>query len=165
MNIYSADFQDFNSTASSVIDRTFYTNGFFEPHYHANVEIIYVSKGSMLVTIDGQQNRVPAGSFCMILPWQIHSFSSPEESESIVLVCPTKYITSFVSQMANSSGKEQTFRAEPEILSLFLNHLCYGVSSIDDIKRLRKMDIHGAIIGKAYYTGAIDLAEAVEVAK
>ena len=40
-----------------------------------------------------------------------------------------------------------------------------GVSSIDDIKRLREMDIHGAIIGKAYYTGAIDLAEALEVAK
>ena len=40
-----------------------------------------------------------------------------------------------------------------------------GVSSIDDIKRLREMDIHGAIIGKAYYTGAIDLADALEVAK
>ena len=40
-----------------------------------------------------------------------------------------------------------------------------GVSSIDDVKRLRALDIHGAIIGKAYYTGAIDLAEAVEVAK
>ena len=40
-----------------------------------------------------------------------------------------------------------------------------GVSSIDDVKRLRELDIHGAIIGKAYYTGAIDLKEAVEVAK
>lgn len=40
-----------------------------------------------------------------------------------------------------------------------------GVSSIDDVKRLRKLDIYGAIIGKAYYTGAIDLKEAIEVAK
>ena len=40
-----------------------------------------------------------------------------------------------------------------------------GVSSIDDVKRLTKLGIHGAIIGKAYYTGAIDLCEAVEVAK
>ena len=40
-----------------------------------------------------------------------------------------------------------------------------GVSTIDDIRQLRKMDIYGAIIGKAYYTGAIDLAEALEVAK
>jgi len=40
-----------------------------------------------------------------------------------------------------------------------------GVSSIDDIAALRKMDLYGAIIGKAYYTGAIDLRRAIEVAK
>ena len=40
-----------------------------------------------------------------------------------------------------------------------------GVSSMEDVKRLSAMGIHGAIIGKAYYTGAIDLAEAIEVAK
>ena len=40
-----------------------------------------------------------------------------------------------------------------------------GVSSIKDVEELRKMDIYGAIIGKAYYVGAIDLKEAIVVAK
>ena len=40
-----------------------------------------------------------------------------------------------------------------------------GVSSMEDVKRLSAMDIHGAIVGKAYYTGALDLAQAIEVAK
>ncbi len=40
-----------------------------------------------------------------------------------------------------------------------------GVSSLEDVKNLRKMDLYGAIVGKAYYVGAIDLKEAVEVAK
>lgn len=40
-----------------------------------------------------------------------------------------------------------------------------GVSSIDDIEKLTKLNIHGAIIGKAYYTGAIKLDKAIEVAK
>ena len=40
-----------------------------------------------------------------------------------------------------------------------------GVSSIDDVKALKAMDLHGAIIGKAYYTGAIDLKEALEVCR
>ena len=40
-----------------------------------------------------------------------------------------------------------------------------GVSSLEDVQRLSKLDIHGAIVGKAYYTGAIDLAQAIEVAK
>ena len=40
-----------------------------------------------------------------------------------------------------------------------------GVSSLEDVKRLAAEDLYGAIIGKAYYTGAINLAEAIEVAK
>ena len=39
-----------------------------------------------------------------------------------------------------------------------------GVSDLDDIKALREMNIHGAIIGKAYYTKAISLREAIETA-
>ena len=40
-----------------------------------------------------------------------------------------------------------------------------GVSTIDDIKALRAMNLYGAIVGKAIYTGDIDLSEAFEVAK
>ena len=40
-----------------------------------------------------------------------------------------------------------------------------GVSSLDDVKRLASLNLYGAIIGKAYYTGAIDITEALEAAK
>lgn len=40
-----------------------------------------------------------------------------------------------------------------------------GVSSMDDIRALAKLGLYGAIIGKAYYTGAIDLKEAVAVSR
>ncbi len=40
-----------------------------------------------------------------------------------------------------------------------------GVSSMEDVERLAKNNLYGAIIGKAYYTGAIDLKKAIEVAK
>ncbi len=39
-----------------------------------------------------------------------------------------------------------------------------GVSSIEDVRALAELDLYGAIIGKAYYTGAIKLEEAIEVA-
>lgn len=39
-----------------------------------------------------------------------------------------------------------------------------GVSSVDDVRELASMKLHGAIIGKAYYTGAINLRQAIEVA-
>ena len=40
-----------------------------------------------------------------------------------------------------------------------------GVSSLEDVEKLSQMGLYGAIIGKAYYTGAIDLKKAVEVTK
>ena len=39
-----------------------------------------------------------------------------------------------------------------------------GVSSINDVLELKKTGVSGAIIGKAYYTGAIDLREAITMA-
>ncbi len=38
-----------------------------------------------------------------------------------------------------------------------------GVSSLDDVRALAEMKLYGAIIGKAYYTGAVDLAEAIRI--
>ena len=40
-----------------------------------------------------------------------------------------------------------------------------GVSSMEDVLRLREMGLYGAIVGKAYYTGALDLRKAVEAAR
>ena len=39
-----------------------------------------------------------------------------------------------------------------------------GVSTLDDVRHLASLDLYGAIIGKAYYTGAIDLQAAVKEA-
>ena len=40
-----------------------------------------------------------------------------------------------------------------------------GVSSLEDIRRLSSQKLYGAIVGKAYYAGDIDLKAAIEVAK
>ena len=40
-----------------------------------------------------------------------------------------------------------------------------GVSTLFDVEELSKMKLYGAIIGKAYYTGAIDLSEAIRISQ
>lgn len=40
-----------------------------------------------------------------------------------------------------------------------------GVSTLEDVRKLRELGLYGAIIGKAYYTGAVQLAEAIEAAR
>lgn len=40
-----------------------------------------------------------------------------------------------------------------------------GVSTLDDIQALHALGLYGAIIGKAWYTGAIDLTKAIELSR
>ncbi len=40
-----------------------------------------------------------------------------------------------------------------------------GVSSYEDIKALKQMNVYGAIVGKALYTGDVDLARAVRISE
>ena len=38
-----------------------------------------------------------------------------------------------------------------------------GVSTLEDVRALAELGLYGAIIGKALYTGDIDLKQAIEV--
>ena len=40
-----------------------------------------------------------------------------------------------------------------------------GVSTLEDVKSLAGLGLYGAIIGKAYYTGAVKISEAIEAVK
>lgn len=76
--------------------------------------------------------------------------------------------TMIVTDISKDGAMQGTNRALYEKLSAIpgMNITASGgVSSIDDVKYLASLGLYGAIIGKAYYTGAIDLREAVEVAK
>lgn len=63
---------------------------------------------------------------------------------------------------AMKGTNRELYRALSEKLSLQIV-ASGGVSSMEDVRALAETGLYGAIIGKAYYTGAIDLREAVEV--
>lgn len=76
--------------------------------------------------------------------------------------------TMIVTDISRDGAMQGTNRALYEELS---KRYCIdfvasgGVSSIEDIRALRAQNLYGAIIGKAYYTGAIDLAQAIKEAE
>ncbi len=76
--------------------------------------------------------------------------------------------TMIVTDISRDGAMRGTNRALYKTLSETVNMQIIasgGVSTLDDVAALRAMNLYGAIIGKAYYTGAIDLAKAIEVAK
>ena len=53
----------------------------------------------------------------------------------------------------------------PEVLEQGIREGFGGVTTLDDVKKLAEMKLYGAILGKALYTGNIDLAAAVTLTK
>ncbi len=72
--------------------------------------------------------------------------------------------TDIAKDGAMEGANHALYRALSEKLSLKLV-ASGGVSTLEDVKRLSALGLYGAIIGKAYYTKALSLREAIEVAQ
>ncbi len=104
--------------------------------------------------------------FVAIKGWLENSkYSGMEFSEKMQKMGVTNIICTDISKDGAMKGTNlELYREMSQRLSVKIT-ASGGVSSMDDVVALRKMELYGAIIGKAYYTGAIDLKEAIEVAK
>ena len=92
----------------------------------------------------------------------LHFMDFCKEMESIgakTLIC-----TDISRDGAMRGTNREMYRKLSETLGLQIT-ASGGVSTMEDIESLRQMNLYGAIIGKAYYTGDIDLKKAIEVCK
>lgn len=115
-----------NSAADETIDRRCYINFAFSRHVHAKPELVYVSEGELEIMIDGRKSSVSKGSFALVLPWQIHSYSTPVHSHCVILVIASRYLELFLKHMVGFCAHPQVFCAEEAIRLLFLTHLADG---------------------------------------
>ena len=89
-----------------------------------------------------------------------------EFMERLISIGVRTVIVTDISRDGAMKGTNRSLYAELAETFPALNVIASGgVSSPEDVKALCDMDIYGAIIGKAYYTGAIDLAEALRISK
>ena len=51
------------------------------PHWHDEMEIIYIKKGQGIVAVDFRSHRVNAGTLVLILPGQLHSIEQYEDEK------------------------------------------------------------------------------------
>ena len=86
-----------------------------------------------------------------------------EFMERLISIGVRTVIVTDISRDGAMKGTNRSLYAELADQFPALNVIASGgVSSLDDVKALSCMDIYGAIIGKAYYTGAINLRECVK---
>ena len=65
------------------------------PHFHSNIEMVYVLEGEITVTISGETKVLKAGDVSIAANYAIHAYQTEKESKTIVLVLPLSIVKSF----------------------------------------------------------------------
>lgn len=76
------------------------------PHFHGNLEIVYVTEGEMKATLNGRQTRVLANEALLVPSYTVHQFQTDQHSDTLLLIVPLDYIPAF-----KSIFKKKTFAA------------------------------------------------------
>ena len=102
---------------------------------------------------------------------QVEAWAEALAEKAIVIEIPRDRLEAYsltITQIAQMLGAQNLQSSGGQITQGDINYTISTsgkYSSLDDIRILAALNIHGAIIGKAYYIGAINLKEALEAAE
>ena len=75
----------------------------YPPHFHNELEMIFVLEGSFNVTINGQEYKVEADSIFLAAPGMIHAYRSPINScKTLLLIVDPAILSGVASQLVNT---------------------------------------------------------------
>lgn len=71
------------------------TNRSNTPHFHSNIEIVYVLNGKFTAVVNGVTETLGEGSACVSNSYDVHSYDSCGNARSLALVIPVDQVNSF----------------------------------------------------------------------
>lgn len=113
-----------------------------------------------MVAVDVRDGQVAVRGWTRSAPLELHSYLKDLEALGVKSVILTD-----ISRDGAMLGPNLALYQEVRSRCGFELIASGGVRHLDDIKALRALDLHGAIVGRALYTGDINLKEAIEAAK
>ena len=92
----------------------------FPPHLHGSFELITVTEGRMLVTVDKIQYSVMPGEALLIFPNQVHALSTPSHSRHFLCIFSPQIVQAYGKVFLSKIPVSNHFRPEP----FYLAKLC-----------------------------------------
>lgn len=65
------------------------------PHFHSNIEVVYVLDGEIEVTINGISRLLSKGCVSVANSYDIHTYNTPHNSHTLILIIPIDTVHSF----------------------------------------------------------------------
>lgn len=83
-------------------------NNSCDPHFHSNIEILYVTHGNISCTVNGETKILGPGDISIAGSYNIHIYTSIGTTRSLLMIIPTELIPSFTA-MTKSMVFESPF--------------------------------------------------------
>lgn len=123
-------------------------------------EVLAAYGGRIAVGADVRDGRIAVRGWLEQTDWTLDAFVGHMEELGVrTLICTD------ISRDGAMRGTNRALYRELTQKHMIDITASGGVSSLEDIRALRDMGLYGAIVGKAYYSGAIRLKEALEAAR
>lgn len=74
---------------------------FCNAHLHYSMEIVCVTSGTVIMEVSGKLRAIHAGQGTLVLPYETHSFETPEQSECFVLEFSPELVDDFYTSIRN----------------------------------------------------------------
>ena len=94
---------EFNRENDDKIEIYSYENDCCEAHFHSNIEIVYVIKGEIIITINGQNRTLTEGCVSIANSYDIHTYTTEKNSKTIVSIIPIEIVENFTQMMYTKS--------------------------------------------------------------
>ena len=119
-----------NSKSNYNFNSTIYNETDWAPHFHRGLELIYVMKGTLSLTVQQMKKELKEGDFALVLSNQIHSLRSSLESETLVVVFSEDFVPKFTSLTKGKQAKEISFKVSDTVANLVKEYLTKEETSI-----------------------------------
>lgn len=87
-------------------------NNSYPTHLHNQVELIYVTKGSLDVTIDGSTYHLSQGDMSICFPNLVHSTHTPDESNTVIIIFDVDFVCEFSNELLKSRPDSPVIEAK-----------------------------------------------------
>ncbi len=122
--------QEHNSKGFRNYNAFQYFNVHWAPHFHKNLELIYVQDGHLSLTVGGNKFHLTNGNYALILSNQIHSIHPDGSVSYWIAVFSDWYVPLFYHSVKQLEGVTPVFSCDEEIHAMVRAHLIDGEGSL-----------------------------------
>lgn len=82
------------------------------PHFHGNLEMVYVCSGEMKATLNGRTVLVKADEIVLVPSYVVHQFQTERASDTLLLIVPLDYLPAFKRLFKKKGFSAPVYRDE-----------------------------------------------------